>query len=600
MEKRKMKRSRCGICLRSVKTGQGTAIFTAECSHAFHFPCIAAHIKKQEILFCPVCSTNWKELPLLETQIDNDQNLKHGSEAAEKNRARSHVIRDVKIKSLRVYDDDEPLMSPNSVARFNPIPESDENEDDQEKEQQYGTVNFQGETIVTNLEVKVSQEAAILAVGRSDKTYAVVLKVKAPAFPTVNGGGCGRTSKTVARRAPVDLVTVIDVSGTMTDPKLQMVKRSMRLLISSLSSADRLSIIVFSCSSKRLLPLRRMTSNGQRSARRIVDALVAIELGREASIKNDAVKKAAKVLEDRRQKNPIASILVLSYGQEERVPTTTNQKGFSPVVITTRSSHMEIPVHSVSFVKGSACSNAHPEEAFAKCLIGLLSVVAQNLRLQLSVVSRSAPVEVTAVYSLTGKPSVLGSGFARLGDLYADEERELLVELKVPSASTGSHHVLTVRSSYKDPSSQEVVYSEEQAMLLPRPQAVRSSDPKIERLRNLHVTTRAIAESSRLIDHNDLSGAHHLLHSARALLLHSSPKTADEQVHCLEAEQAELQHRRQQQLHSQRQRVINNRVVEPLTPTSAWRAAERLAKVAIMKKHMNRVSDLHGFENARF
>ena len=39
---------------------------------------------------------------------------------------------------------------------------------------------------------------------------------------------------------------------------------------------------------------------------------------------------------------------------------------------------------------------------------------------------------------------------------------------------------------------------------------------------------------------------------------------------------------------------------EPLTPTSAWRAAKKLAKVAIMKKSMNRVSDLHGFENARF
>ena len=39
---------------------------------------------------------------------------------------------------------------------------------------------------------------------------------------------------------------------------------------------------------------------------------------------------------------------------------------------------------------------------------------------------------------------------------------------------------------------------------------------------------------------------------------------------------------------------------EPLTPTSAWRAGKKLAKVAIMKKSMNRVSDLHGFENARF
>lgn len=50
---------------------------------------------------------------------------------------------------------------------------------------------------------------------------------------------------------------------------------------------------------------------------------------------------------------------------------------------------------------------------------------------------------------------------------------------------------------------------------------------------------------------------------------------------------------------------VNNLVMvdengEPLTPTSAWRAAERLAKVATLKKSLNKVSDLHGFENARF
>ncbi|KAJ7943808.1 Zinc finger C3HC4-type RING finger family protein [Quillaja saponaria] len=588
---------------KSVKTGQGTAIFTAECSHTFHFPCIAAHIKKQQFLFCPVCSTNWKELPLLVTQ--NDNQLKPANGAAEKNRTQNPV-RDVKIKSLRVYDDDEPLMSPTSVARFNPIPESDENEEDQ---QHNGNIEFQGfrvnpsgsslssprgVTYDRNIEVRVSPEAAILAVGRSYETYAVILKIKAPPSLTVNSGGRGRTPRTAARRAPIDLVTVIDVSGAMTDSKLQMVKRSMRLVISSLSPTDRLSIIAFSSSSKRLFPLRRMTSNGQRSARRIVDTLVTIDQGREATVKNDAVKKAAKVLEDRRQKNSVASIVVLSDGP------SSNQKGF---LISTRFAHMEVPVHSVGFADGRACANAPPEEALVKCVGGLLSVVVHDLRLKLSVVSRSGPVEIAAVYSSTVRPTALGSGLIRLSDLYAEEERELLVELKVPSASIGSHHVLTVGSFYKDPSSQEVVYSKEQAVLLPRPQAARSSDPKIERLRNLHVTTRAVAESRLLIQHNDLSGAHHLLSSARALLIQSSRKTADEHLHCLEAEQAELQRRRQQQLQNQRQGVSNNRVdekVEPLTPTSAWRAAERLAKVAIMRKHMNRVSDLHGFENARF
>ncbi|CAL5361066.1 unnamed protein product [Camellia sinensis] len=39
-------KSRCGICSQSVKTGQGTAILTAECSHSFHFPCIVTHINR--------------------------------------------------------------------------------------------------------------------------------------------------------------------------------------------------------------------------------------------------------------------------------------------------------------------------------------------------------------------------------------------------------------------------------------------------------------------------------------------------------------------------------------------------------------------------
>lgn len=579
--------------MQSVKTGQGTAIFTAECSHTFHFTCIAAHVKKGHILICPVCSTNWKELPVLSI-YDDKQHKK--DEAADENRA-YNLARDIKTRPLKVYNDDEPLKSPTSVAHFNPIPESDENEEDQEEE----STEFQGFNVnpvgpllssprIRALEVCLLPEAAIVAANRSYETYVVVLKVQAP------------PSKALARRAPIDLVTVLDVGGTMAGQKLRMMKRSMRLVISSLGSTDRLSIVAFSSGSKRILPLRRMISSGQRSARRIVDALTAIDQTRdEASVTNDALKKAAKVIEDRREKNPFASVILFSNGKDERVVTSSfNQK--CSLVSSSRFSHLEIPVHSINFHDGGACAHAQPDDAFAKCVSGLLSVVAQDLKLQLGVVSRSAPVEIAAVYSLSGRPTALGSGKVRVGDLYAEEERELLVELKVPAASAGSHHVLSVRSSYRDPSTEELVYSNEQALLIPRPHAVRSSDPKIERLRNLHVTARAVAESKRLAEHNDVSGAHYLLTSARALLMQSSPKSADEYLRRLEAEQAELQRRRQQQqLQSQRQR--GSRVeekVEPNTPTSAWRAAERLAKVAIMRKSMNRVSDLHGFENARF
>lgn len=558
---------------------------------------------------CPVCNSEWKELPLLSIH-DAQKPVKVEEKTIREVSPSPKAKRDVKFTNesnfqgrpiLKVYNDDEPLISPTSGAWFNPIPESDEYDEENDnvveefqgffvdanvKPVKESSVNF------TTFEARLLPEAAVVSVGRSYETYVIILKLKAP--PAL-----ART----ARRAPIDLVMVLDVSGKMKVQNIQMMKRAMRLVISSLSSSDRLSIVAFSTTSKRLLPLRRMTTSGKRSARRIVDAIVALDgTGTSAS---DALKKAAKVLEDRRECNPVASIMLLSDGPNISSTTTisTNQRYQSSIVSTcTRFNNLEIPVHSIGL-------NQSNDEIFTKFIGGVLNVVVQDLRVQLGFVSGSGPAEVAAVYSHTNRPAVLGSGSLRFGDFYAEEERELLVELKVPTSAIGAHHVLSVRCSYKDPSTQELVYCKEQALLVPRPHAVRSSTPNIQRLRDLFISTRAMAESRRMIERNDLTGAHHMLSSARALLVQSNSSSAGEFVHGLETELSELHYRRQNQARALSQQPHRRRInvqqreddkAEPLTPISAWRAAERLAKVAIMRKSLNRVSDLHGFEDARF
>ncbi|KAG4194006.1 hypothetical protein ERO13_A06G029500v2 [Gossypium hirsutum] len=588
-------RSTCGICLNSVKTGQGTAIYTAECSHAFHFPCIAAHVRKYDSLVCPVCNTTWKDVPLL---------------SIHKN---PRSINQPKPKpDLRSYDDDEPLLSPTAGGgRFVPIPEADEHEEESAgdvEEFQGFFVNPNPSSIEVhpfngrdsrNVQVRLSPETAVVSVGRGYETYAVALKIKAPSRNTAS-------FLDLSRRAPIDLVTLLDVSGSMNGGKLQMLKRAMRLVISSLGSADRLSIVAFSGSSKRLLPLRRMTAQGQRAARHIIDRLVC---GQGTSV-CDAFKKATKVLDDRRERNPVAGIILLSDGHDER---GSNQRLRSSHVSSTRFAHIEIPVHSFGFGQTGGFSHDPAEDAFAKCISGIFSVVIQDLRIQLSFAPDSAPAEITAVYSCNGKPTVLTSGSVRLGDFYAEEERDLLVELKVPASALRSNHVMCVRCLYKDPISQEVVYGRDQSLLVPQPNAVRSPTPEIEQFRFFFITTRAIAESRRLIEcGNDLTSAHHLLASARALLMQSNSLTVAEYVRGLEAELTELQRMKQQMVEIQRRRVnererereaimvVMDENGEQLTPSSAWRTAEKLAKVAMMKKSLNKVSDLHGFENARF
>ncbi|KAF5740117.1 hypothetical protein HS088_TW11G00182 [Tripterygium wilfordii] len=657
-------RSSCGICLNRLKTGQGMAIYTAECAHAFHFPCIADYVRKNGKLVCPVCNATWKDVPLLaihknlqgdaqqeqndavnplpakpntnsmniQPQIEEKRVIESSPRAVKTSKRESRQL-SPKLSDSRSYDDDEPLLSPTAGGKFNPIPEADENAEDDETED---VEEFQGFFVNTNpiptpnppeisfksdelpnsgkdsgnVQVIVLPESAVVSAGRGYETYAVALRVKAPRPLSLSHSSNTALFLDPSLRAAIDLVTVLDVSDSMTGAKLQMLKRAMRLVIASLGSTDRLSIVAFSASPKRLLPLRRMTAPVQRDARRIVDRLIC---GQGTSF-GEALKKATKILEDRRERNPVASVLLFSDGQDERVQTnTSHQRQIYSHVFSTRFAHIEIPVRESGFGRSGGYGRETAEGTLAKCVGNLLNVVVQDLRIQLNFASGSAPAEISAVYSLNGRPTVLSSASVRLGDLYAEEERDLLVEMRVPCSAVGAHHVMSVRCLYKSAATQEVVCGRDQALLVPRPHAGRSSGPKIERLRNLFISTRAVAEGRKLAEYGDITSAYHLLASSRALLLQSSSIPVDEYARNIESELAELNRHRQQQMEDQRQQMMQRRRVmdkdmtvvmeengEPLTPGSAWRAAERLAKVAMMKKSLNKVSDLHGFENARF
>ncbi|XP_074561568.1 E3 ubiquitin-protein ligase WAV3-like [Curcuma longa] len=609
-----LSKNRCRICWQSLRASQDAPVFTAECSHAFHFPCIAAHVRAHGSLACPICSAAWRQAPFLSAVQRQEEDTEQADNRTPNRRT-----------SSKIYDDDEPLLlAPKrnqGGVRFNPIPEV-ANEDDMDeecsgekgsqREDEFhgllaGTRRETSRSKAGGVHVTVMPQTALLSKGRRHWNYVVAIKVKAPAL---------RPSKLLDQtqgRAPIDLVVVLDVSYGMTGEKLQMQKRAMRLVASSLGSADRLSIVAFSASAgpKRLLPLRRMSRRGQRAARHIVERLVAVDPPVESASIGDALRKATKVLEDRRERNPVATIMLLSdagRNLEESKDKLTHSPRDS-VAANTRFARLEIPA---GFPKKQ--SEVPSEDAFIKCVGGLVSVVMQDVCLQLEFPSG----EICAVYPSGGGGSDVtvgtGSSVLRLGDLYAEEERELLVELRM--AVTGEQqierHCLSAKCKYRDPATHNLSFDEEQLVPLPslRPDL---RDAASLRLRNAFVTTRAMVESKRLVEDSEFSTANRLLSSARALVLQSASGAQDTHlVRLLDGELAEVRRRREVRVarpkeeavspaerHRQRRGPAEVRE-ESLTPTSAWRAAEQLAKVAIMRKSLNRVSDLHGFENARF
>jgi von Willebrand factor type A domain len=544
-----------------------------------------------------------------------------------------HVPTRKPVVNYKAYDDDEPLSlsnitsvrSPNRSHRgnmtppatFNPIPEVDEEELDGNSDRNGGTYEeADGDGKVceddvierhsatstsnsqkSNISISVMPEAALVSSGRRHVSYVIAVRVKAPT---------ARSASEAASRTPMDLVVVLEVSPEMTADKLQTLKQTIRPIIASMGPTDRLSIVAFSGSvTKRLMPLSRMTKQGQRTARQIVDRLVVCSATKQGQVlvvsPSDALKKAKRVLEERRECNPVATIMLISDKHLQQQQSNNHQN--SPQHGTTKFVHLEVPSED----KEETTDEEEKEDALMKCVAGLISVVMRDVSLQF--ILPSGEGEVTAVYrySFNGAGIISGIGGTgssiSLGDLHAGQEVELLLELRVPLKQRHRSLSFCVKCTHQDPATLVASSRVEQPPLLLPPVPAQNSSLH---LRNLFVTFRAVVESRRLVELNDFATALHLLSSARSLLLQCPPSMAQDLVPNIEAELVEIQRRRGVQSHRHNHRrqqqmpVVPGGGREPLTPTSAWRAAEQLAKVAIMRKSQNRVSDLHGFENARF
>ena len=111
----------------------------------------------------------------------------------------------------------------------------------------------------------------------------------------------------------VDLILVIDHSGSMEGLKLKMVKSTIKALMGFMREDDRISIVIFDDKPKRLTPLVRLTASNRRQVNNAVDSIepdggTNIHLGLEFAL---------EILHRRRYKNAISSILLLSDGLDE-------------------------------------------------------------------------------------------------------------------------------------------------------------------------------------------------------------------------------------------------------------------------------------------
>ncbi|XP_044379015.1 E3 ubiquitin-protein ligase WAV3-like [Triticum aestivum] len=436
----------CAICLDGMVAGGRQAIFTADCCHAFHFNCISTSVAYGHLV-CPLCKAQWRDLPIVRPpppappppppramRVPQPPPVRPTSSwprmPTQQRRSPPPPVHFLYSQPLPPVRNEQVQSPPPPIFG-----------DDERLGPAYGPAGAAPNGAVV---VKMHSEYPAIAWDSSSDSFAVLVHVKAPRITeTMVPGG-------EAPRAPLDLVMVLDVSGSMCGYKLALLKQAMRFVIDNLGPDDRLCVVSFSSEARRVTRLTRMTNAGKALSVSAVESLAA----RGGTNIAEGLRMAAMVLNERRHRNAVSSVVLLSDGQD----TYTRMRRWGPsggqvndydalvppsFARTATDGDWSAPIHTFGFGNDHDAAAMHViaeatggtfsfieneaviQDAFAQCIGGLLSVVVQEARIAVSCVHPGVRVV-----------SVKSGRYESRVDEDADEERRFLLFLAVPRAES--------------------------------------------------------------------------------------------------------------------------------------------------------------------
>ncbi|TKV94025.1 hypothetical protein SEVIR_9G249300v4 [Setaria viridis] len=395
------------------------------------------------------------------------------------------------------------------------------------------------------LVLKVQCEFPALGRGASWDKFAVLVDAKAPAD---------------VARAPLDLVTVLDVSGSMNGQKLELVKRAMCFVVDQLGPADRLSVVTFSDAAWRITHLARMSAAGKAAAKLAVERLVVVG----GTNIGQGLLVGTQVLLGRRHRNAVASMILLSDGQDTCLPPAIAQpnggvaKSYASLVPPSFASagsrpgpihtfgfgadHDAAAMHAIAEATGGTFSfvqdQAAIQDSFARCVGGLLSVAVQETRVAVTCLHRG--VRVQDVKSGSYESNVAADGRAATidaGELYDDERRRFLVLVYVPRARATEEvtRLVKVSCTYRDAATGQTAHAAAPAAVIQRPLELEHMPPpsiEVERERVRLAAAEGIAAARAAADGGQHAGAARILDARLKEVERSAPGAAGDDPTC--------------------------------------------------------------------
>lgn len=339
-------------------------------------------------------------------------------------------------------------------------------------------------------------------------------------------------------KVPLDVVCILDNSGSMQGGKLQSLKEAMQFVIASLDPRDRLSIVYFNSRAGALHGLIKMTPENKDRSRQCMSTLTATG-GTDIF---DGMRLGWDIFSQRKTRNPASCVFLLTDGQDTsntpqklELARSIKASGASLFCFGFGQDHDSAHMTAISNAAEGPFTYIETDDTVADAFGGAMGTVQGSaLRgITLSIGTVSENIQITAARAgsyptVVSSPTVATVSFA---NLYCGELRDVLITLAVP-AITGPHEaypLIRATASY-------TVQGSNDGQLFRTDETIstvqRLADAKLTKglVRNLEVDAQmnrakvAIAIAAALVsaDQNNLGNARQLLQDCLSLIRNSS------------------------------------------------------------------------------
>jgi hypothetical protein len=241
------------------------------------------------------------------------------------------------------------------------------------------------------------------------------------------------------QKTPMDIVCVLDKSGSMQGSKISGLKNAMNFVIDSLTEKDRLSIISFESNTTLIHGLLLMTSENKVKSKSLFASLSA---GGGTEILT-GMKHGNSILENRQQRNAASCMFLLTDGQDrqytkEKLDLAKKMKadGTSLFVFgfgtDHDSEHMAAIANAAEGTFTYIESDDVVTDAFGGTIGTIQGVSLSNINLNVQISERNVVIkQIIAGRYITSKSVDGRSGTISFVNMYMGESRDVLLLLSL-------------------------------------------------------------------------------------------------------------------------------------------------------------------------